>query len=257
MLRRFAFFVYGCVCYVAFLASFLYAIAFVGGFAAPTRLDGDAATPLVAALAIDVALLLLFATQHSVMARPWFKERWTRVVPPVIERSTFVLFASLALALLCWQWRPIGGVVWSVEAPAARGLLWAVFAFGWLQVLAVTFLINHFDLFGLRQVWLQLVGRPYTKLPLSTPGPYRLVRHPLYLGFLLAFWATPTMTVAHLVFAVATTAYILLAIQFEEHDLAREHGVGYAEYRRRVPMILPVGRPEERPPAVGREVPAK
>jgi protein-S-isoprenylcysteine O-methyltransferase Ste14 len=254
MLRRLAFFIYGCVCYVAFLATFLYAIAFVGGFGMPTRLDGPATTPLLTALAIDVGLLVLFATQHSVMARRWFKERWTRIVPPPIERSTFVLFASLALALLCWQWRPIGGVVWSVESPVARALLWAMFAFGWLQVLAVTFLINHFDLFGLRQVWLQLVGRPYTKVPLATPGPYRLVRHPLYLGFLLAFWAAPTMTVAHLVFAVATTGYILLAIQFEEGDLAREHGASYAEYRHRVPMILPLGRRDDRAPVVGREV---
>ena len=165
-----------------------------------------------------------------------------------------MLFASLALGLLCWQWRPIGGVVWSVEAPAARAVLWAVFAFGWLQVLGVTFVINHFDLFGLRQVWLQLVGRPYTRVPLATPGPYRLVRHPLYLGFLLAFWAAPTMKVAHLVFAVATTLYILVAIQFEERDLAHEHGPDYADYRRRVPMILPLGRRGGRAVGIRREV---
>lgn len=257
MLKRVAFFAYGCACYLVFLASFLYAIAFVGGIGVPTRLDGEPTTPLLAALAIDLGLLTLFATQHSVMARQWFKQRWTRIVPPALERSTFVLFASLALALMCWQWRPIGGVVWSVEAPLGRALLWAVFAFGWLQVLAVTFLINHFDLFGLRQVWLQLTGRPYAKVPLATPGPYRLVRHPLYLGFLLAFWATPTMTVAHLVFALATTGYILLAIQFEERDLAREHGPGYEEYRRHVPMILPLGRRQEGAPTLRREVTAK
>jgi methanethiol S-methyltransferase len=257
MLRRLVLFAYGFACYLVFLAVFLYAIAFVGGFGVPTRLDGDPTSPLPAALAIDTGLLLLFATQHSVMARPWFKKRWTRIVPSSVERSTYVLCASIALGLLCWQWRPIGGTVWSVEAPAPRAFLWAVFAFGWLQVLAVTFLINHFDLFGLRQVWLQLVGRPYSKVPLATPGPYRLVRHPLYLGFLLAFWATPTMTTAHLVFALATTAYILLAIQFEERDLAREHGSGYEEYRRRVPMILPLGRHEERAPAVPRDAAAK
>jgi protein-S-isoprenylcysteine O-methyltransferase Ste14 len=257
MLRRLAFFAYGVGCYVAFLAVFLYAIAFVGGLGVPTRLDGEPTTALPIALAIDAGLLTAFAVQHSVMARRWFKERWTRVVPAVLERSTFVLFASLALGLLCWQWRPIGGIVWSVDHPIAATLLWAVFAAGWLQVLAVTFLINHFDLFGLRQVWLQLVGRPYVRVPLATPGPYRLVRHPLYLGFLMAFWATPTMTVAHLVFAVATTGYILIAIQFEERDLAREHGAGYEEYRRRVPMILPLGRQATAAPVGSREATVK
>lgn len=241
MFRRVLFLAYGGGCYLVFLATFLYAIAFVGGFLVPTRLDGRQVQPLAPALAIDTALLGLFAAQHSIMARRWFKARWTRVVPPVIERSTYVLFASAALALLCWQWRPIGGTVWSIESPAARALVWAVFAFGWLQVLAVTFVINHFDLFGLRQVWLHLRGRPYSKVRLQTPGPYRIVRHPLYLGFVLAFWATPTMTVAHLVFAIATTAYMVLAIQFEERDLAREHGSGYEEYRGRVPMLLPIG----------------
>jgi methanethiol S-methyltransferase len=239
MTRRVLYFVYGCGSYLVFLGVFLYAIAFVGGLGVPTRLDGPARGPLVQALAIDTALLALFAVQHSVMARPWFKARWTRLVPSELERSTFVLFASVALGILCWQWRPIGGVVWSVETPAARAMVWTVFAAGWAQVLAVTFVINHFDLFGLRQVWLQLIGRPYSRVPLATPGPYRLVRHPLYLGFLLAFWAAPVMTVAHLVFAVATTAYMLLAIQFEERDLVREHGAGYEEYRRRTPMLLP------------------
>jgi protein-S-isoprenylcysteine O-methyltransferase Ste14 len=253
MSRRLAFFAYGCGCYLVFLAAFLYAIAFVGGFVVPTRLDGAATGSPGTALAIDTALLGLFAVQHSVMARRWFKDRWTRLVPPEIERSTFVLFAALALGLLCWQWQPIGGIVWSVQAPAARALLWAVFAYGWLQVLAVTFLINHFDLFGLRQAWLQLVGRPYTKVSLVTPGPYRVVRHPLYLGFLLAFWATPTMSVAHLLFAMATTAYILLAIQFEERDLVREHGPAYADYRRQVPMILPLGRSTAQAAAADRE----
>jgi protein-S-isoprenylcysteine O-methyltransferase Ste14 len=252
MLRRLAFFVFGSVSYVVFLGVFLYAIAFVGGFA-PTRLDGNSTTPLAAALAIDAGLLALFAVQHSVMARPWFKKRWTRVVPTPIERSMFVLFASLALGLLCWQWRPIGGVIWSVESPVGRALLWAVFAFGWLQVLAVTFLINHFDLFGLRQVWLELKGRPYKKVALATPGPYRFVRHPLYLGFLLAFWATPTMTSAHLFFAMATTAYILLAIPLEERDLAAEHGAGYLAYRQRVPMILPLGHRGAQTDGVSRE----
>ncbi len=162
-----------------------------------------------------------------------------RIIPPAIERSTYVLCASLALLLLFWQWRPIGIEIWNVEHAAARAVLWTLFASGWMTVLTVTFLINHFDLFGLRQVWFALVRRPYTRVAFRTPLPYRFVRHPLYFGFLLAFWMTPTMTLAHLVFAVATTAYIVLAIQFEERDLVSEHGAAYEEYRRRVPMLLP------------------
>jgi protein-S-isoprenylcysteine O-methyltransferase Ste14 len=243
MITRTLFFAYGMLASLFFLVTFLYAVAFVGGFA-PTSLDGAATTAVPLALAIDAGLLTLFAAQHSIMARRWFKSRWTRIVPPALERSTYVLFATAALALLCWQWRPLGGVVWSVEAPALRALLWTVFAAGWLQVLVMTFFINHFDLFGLRQVWLNLIGRPYTPLPFATPAPYRMVRHPLYLGFLLAFWATPTMTWAHLVFAVATTAYIVIAIQFEETDLSREYGASYLEYRRQVPMLLPIRRGE-------------
>ncbi len=239
MLKRLLFFAYGVASYLIFLVTFLYAVAFVGGFAVPTRLDGPLQTSLPAALAIDCALLTVFAVQHSVMARRWFKERWTQIVPWTIERSTFVLCASLALLLLFRQWRPIGTQIWSVENAAARVLLWTLFATGWATVLAVTFLINHFDLFGLRQVWLPLIGRPYTRVAFRTPLPYRIVRHPLYFGFLLAFWMTPTMTLAHLVFALATTAYIVLAIQFEERDLVSEHGAAYEEYRRTVPMLLP------------------
>lgn len=248
MVKRLLFFAYGALAYLIFLATFLYAIAFVGGFAVPSRLDGPLGTSLMEALVIDCVLLTIFAVQHSVMARPWFKERWTQIVPWTIERSTYVLFASLALLLLFWQWRPIGIQIWTVDAPLARGILWALFAAGWATVLVVTFLINHFDLFGLRQVWLPLVGKPYTRVSFRTPLPYRFVRHPLYFGFLLAFWMTPTMTLAHLVFAVATTAYIVLAIQFEEHDLVTEHGAPYEEYRRRVPMLLP-GRPRTAAPA--------
>jgi len=244
MVTRILYFVYGCLAYLLFLGTFVYAIAFVGGFA-PTSLDGAATTPFAQALAIDVVLLGVFAVQHSVMARQWFKRWWTQVVPWAVERSTYVLFASLALGLLLWQWRPLGGIVWQVEQPVLRALVWAVFACGWLQVLAMTFYINHFDLFGLRQVWLHLMGRQYTRLHFATPAPYRMVRHPLYLGFVLAFWAAPTMTIAHFVFAIATTAYIVIAIQFEEHDLVREHGASYQEYRRRVPMLIPrlLGRP--------------
>ena len=239
MIKRLLFFAYGVVSYVIFLATFLYAIAFVGGFAVPRRLDGPLETSLPMALAIDCALLTVFAVQHSVMARRGFKERWTQIVPWAIERSTYVLCASLALLLLFWQWRPIGIEIWSVENAAARVAIWTLFATGWATVLIVTFLINHFDLFGLRQVWLPLIGRPYTRVPFRTPLPYRFVRHPLYVGFLLAFWMTPTMTLAHLVFALATTAYIVLAIQFEERDLVAEHGAAYEDYRRQVPMLVP------------------
>jgi protein-S-isoprenylcysteine O-methyltransferase Ste14 len=240
--KRILVFVYGTASYLLFLAAFLYAVGFIGGFGVPTRLDGPSTEPFGKALAINAALLGLFAVQHSVMARKWFKDAWTRVVPAPAERSTYVLFSTLALILLFWQWRPMGGVVWSVEDPMARAAIWGLFGFGWALLLACTFYINHFDLFGLRQVWLFLVGKPYTGLAFVTPGPYRLVRHPLYVGWLCIFWSTPNMSVAHLVFAIATTAYILVAIQFEERDLVREHGSRYEQYRRRVPMLVPVGR---------------
>lgn len=242
MTSRILFFVYGVAAYVLFLGTFLYAIAFVGGFGVPVILDGPLTMPFMAALAIDTVLLGVFAVQHSVMARPWFKQWWTQLVPWSIERSTYVLAASLALDLLFWQWRPLGGTVWSIEQPALRMVIWGVFAYGWLQVLVITFYIDHFDLFGLRQVWLHLRGKQYTRVQFATPAPYRMVRHPLYLGFILAFWAAPTMSVTRLVFAAATTAYILIAIQFEENDLAHEHGASYADYKRRVPMLLPIGR---------------
>jgi len=238
-MKRILVFVYGSLAYLVFLGTFLYAIAFIGGFAVPTRLDGPGSGPVTSALAINAALLTVFAVQHSVMARRWFKEAWTRIVPVPAERSTYILFSSLALMLLFWQWRPMGGVVWSVQDPTARLVLRGLFGFGWGLVLVCTFLINHFDLFGLRQIWLYLIGKPYTSLRFVTPGPYRLVRHPLYVGWFFAFWATPTMTLAHLVFAIATTAYILLAIQLEERDLVREHGSTYEQYRHGVPMLLP------------------
>lgn len=241
MIKRIGFFVYGVVCYAVFFATFLYAIGFIGGFAVPTTLDGPARGPLARGIAINVALLGLFAVQHSVMARKWFKDRWTRIVPPPLERSTYVLFSSVALILLFALWQPLGGSVWSVEEPLARAVLLSLFAFGWTLVLVSTFLINHFDLFGLRQVWLFLRNRPYTQLRFGTPGPYRLVRHPLYVGWFFAFWMTPTMTWAHLLFALATTAYILIAIQFEERDLVREHPE-YAEYQKTVPMLVPFTR---------------
>jgi protein-S-isoprenylcysteine O-methyltransferase Ste14 len=239
MTTRIVYFAYGCIAYLIFLATFLYAVAFVGGFGVPKILDGPLSEPFFTALLIDAALLAVFAVQHSVMARPWFKRAWTQVVPWAIERSTYVLFASLALALLMWQWRPLGGIVWSVDQPALRAAIWVAFGYGWLQVLVMTFLIDHFDLFGLRQVWLHLMGRQYTRVHFATPAPYRVVRHPLYLGFMIAFWAAPTMSITRLVFAIATTAYMLIAIQFEEHDLVHEHGAPYEQYRRMVPMIIP------------------
>ncbi len=242
MLKRIAFFAYGSISYLIFFATFLYAIAFVGNFGVPSTLDGPAASDFWMAVAIDVGLLTLFAVQHSVMARPWFKEGWTLYVPKPLERSTYVLFSSLALILLFWQWRPLGGSVWTVEEPVGRAVLYGLMAFGFGLVLVATFLINHFDLFGLRQVWLFLTGRPYVALKFGTPGMYRFVRHPLYVGWFFAFWMTPTMTLAHLLFAVMTTAYILVAIQFEERDLVREHGDDYVMYRETVPMLVPYGR---------------
>ncbi len=238
-MRRVVIFAYGVSAYVLFLATFLYAIGFIGNFGVPRTIDGPASGSLAVAIAIDVALLGLFAVQHSVMARRGFKQWLTRFIPEPAERSTYVLFSSLALIALFVAWRPLGGVVWDVDSPVGRAALHSVFATGWLVVLACTFLINHFDLFGLRQVWLQLRGRPYTQLDFATPWPYRVVRHPLYVGWLLAFWATPTMTLAHLLFALATTGYILIAIQLEERDLVAAHGASYAEYRQRVPMLVP------------------
>ena len=239
MFKRLTVFLYGVVCYVVFFATFLYAIGFIGNFGVPRTLDSAPAAGFVASLLIDLGLLGLFAIQHSVMARPAFKRWFTRVVPESAERSTYVLASSLALIAMFALWQPLGGSVWAVEDATLRGVIWGAFAFGWLLVLVSTFLINHFDLFGLRQVWLQLSGKPYTHLTFGTPGPYKLVRHPLYVGWLFVFWSTPTMTVSHLVFAIATTAYILIAIQFEEHDLVDHFGPTYSEYKKRVPMLIP------------------
>lgn len=242
MLIRTVFFLYGVISYLIFFGTFLYAIGFIGNFWVPTALDARPSGPLATALAINTGLLTLFAVQHSIMARKWFKDWWTRIIPKPVERSTYVLFSSLALILLFWQWRPMGGVVWSVEEPVGVFVLYALFGFGWALVLVSTFLINHFDLFGLRQVWLYLVGREETPMKFATPALYRIVRHPLYVGWFFAFWMTPTMTLAHLLFSVATTAYILLAIQFEERDLVREHGEAYETYRSKVPMLIPFSR---------------
>jgi protein-S-isoprenylcysteine O-methyltransferase Ste14 len=237
-MKRAAIFFYGIGSYAVFFATFLYAVGFIGDFGVPKTLDSPREIPLRTALAIDLGLLALFAVQHSVMARPAFKRRWTRIVPESAERATYVLFSSLALILLFWLWQPMGGELWRVTSPSAVNFLYGLYACGWLLLLYVTFLINHFDLFGLRQVWLQFIGRPYTAVPFVTPWLYRQVRHPLYIGWFTIVWATPTMTVAHLVFAAMCTAYILFAIQLEEHDLIEAHPE-YAEYRQRVPMLIP------------------
>jgi len=233
--------VYGVVCYAVFLASFLYAIGFVGNFAVPKPIDSGPGTALPAALALNLLLLGLFAAQHSVMARPGFKAVWTRIVPQSVERSTYVLISSLLLLLMFWKWQAIPNLVWDVSSPALAGILLAAFWFGWLIVLLSTFMINHFDLFGLRQVYLRMRGLDYTPLTFTERALYRFVRHPIMLGFVIAFWATPRMSVGHLVFSIATTGYIFIGIFLEERDLMKFHSAEYGAYRARVPMLFPTG----------------
>lgn len=238
MFRRILILVYGVAAYALTLVTLLYTAGFIAGFATPTRLDGPRRGSVAAALAVDLGLIGLFALQHSGMARPAFKRWLTRFVPAQVERSTYVLLSCVALLALLLGWRPVGGVIWDIENTAARAALYAAYGAGWVIVNWATFQINHFDLFGLRQVWLGFRGRPYTPPRFGTPSLYRIVRHPLYVGWLMVFWATPHMTVAHLVFAAGLTAYILAAIRWEERDLIAAHSE-YAAYRRRVPMLIP------------------
>ncbi len=238
-MNRAAALIYGVVSYFLFFGTILYMIGFVGDFWVPRSVDRALAAPTTEAIIINVALIALFGIQHTIMARPAFKRWWTRIVPQPVERSTFVLIASLLLILLFWQWRAMPHLVWDVQSPAGRTILHALFAVGWLMVFAATFMIDHFDLFGLRQVWFHFCGRPYTPPHFQIAILYRWVRHPLMLGFLIAFWAAPRMTAGHLLFAAAMTVYILIAIQIEERDLLVLHGEAYAEYRRKTSMIVP------------------
>ncbi|HBP90423.1 MAG TPA: isoprenylcysteine carboxylmethyltransferase family protein [Nitrospirales bacterium] len=238
-MKRIAFFLYGTLCYLFFLGIFLYAVGFLGNFGVPNSIDGQPLASTWKALAINTLLLTLFAVQHSVMARQGFKQWWTQYIPKPLERSTYVLFTNIALALLFFGWQPMGGNIWQVQTLIGQVILYGLFAVGWVLVLTATFMINHFDLFGMRQVWLYLRKRAYTPLPFKIPALYRYVRHPLYVGWFLAFWATPTMTLAHFMFALTTTAYILMAIQWEEKDLVEIHGQEYQDYQRRVPMLIP------------------
>lgn len=233
-------FLYGVIAHAGFLLVLFYFIGFLGNFVVPKSIDSGQVGPFGQSLLINLILLSTFGIPHSVMARPGFKRWWTRIVPKHIERSTYVLISNLLVVLLFWQWRPMAGVIWNVEHPVGTVILWGLFGLGWLVLVLASFMINHFDLFGSRQVYLYLRGKDYSPLEFKTKGFYKYIRHPLMIGWIIAFWSTPQMTVGHLVFAVGTTVYILIAIQIEERDLVRFHGEAYENYRRKVSMLLPL-----------------
>ena len=235
-------FIYGIVSYALGVASLLYLICFLSNIVVPKTIDSPPVGAMAPAVLVDLILVGLFAFQHSVMARPGFKERWTRIVPKPAERSTYVLLTGLVLALLFWQWQPIAGVVWNVEGAVGKGLLQALFWLGWVILFASTFMINHFDLFGLRQVYLRLKNQPYRPVPFIEVALYRFVRHPIMLGLLIGLWATPSMSVGHLLFAAATTVYVFIGIFLEEHDTRQALGETYERYRRETSMIVPLRR---------------
>lgn len=241
-MKKVLYLLYGVISYFAFFGTILYAIGFIGNFVVPKTIDGAAVVSTGKAILINASLLFLFALQHSIMARPAFKRWWVKYVPEPLERSTYVLFASLCLMLMIWQWQPIGGVIWSVQNETIKKVLFIISLLGWGIVFISTFLINHFDLFGLRQVWLYFKGVPYKPLPFRQPFFYKFVRHPLYFGFLVAFWSASTMTITHLLFAILTTGYILTAIQFEEKDLVSVFGEKYKSYKKKAPMIIPFSK---------------
>ncbi len=238
-MKKYLFLLYGFISYLAFFGTILYAIGFVGNLVVPKTIDGEPQTSLAAAVLINASLLLLFALQHSIMARPAFKKWWTKFVPEPIERSTYVLLSSLCLILLVWQWEPIGGVIWSVDSSILQIILTGISLLGFGIVLISTFLINHFGLFGLRQVWFYFSGKSYQPLVFRTPFFYKYVSHPLYLGWMIAFWAAPTMTIAHFLFASLCTLYMLTAIRFEERDLIKVFGEKYLRYKETAPMLIP------------------
>ena len=238
-MKRTGILIYGVISYFAFFGSFLYLIGFTGNLIVPKGIDGELVVPLWQAVLTNVSLILLFGVQHSIMARAWFKEWWLKMIPEAMERSTFVLFSSLALVIMFYFWQPLGGIVWEIESPFIVGILWATFALGYALVFISSFLINHFDLFGLRQVWLNFRRKPYTHLAFGTPFLYKIVRHPLYFGILLAFWSAGTMSVTRFLFATVFTIYTLKAIQWEEKDLMTHFGDLYRKYAEQVPMIIP------------------
>ncbi len=241
-MKRTALFVYGVAGHLLFLGIYAWLALFLGNLLLPKTIDAPATEPFWKAVAIDAAVMALFAVQHSVMARPSFKAVWTRIIPKPIERSTYVWVSCAVTALLMWQWRAIDTVIWDVRLPTARYVVWGLFAGGLLMVPAVSLMISHFDLFGTRQVWLHLHGKEYTSLPFRTPSLYSRMRHPLYVGWMISFWAIPTMTAGHMIFAAVMTAYMMIAVIFEERNLVEHFGAEYEEYRRRVPAYIPWAR---------------